>query len=349
MRIQSTGTLLLLSALGASLTTAMSFDCAHIKVNDYKYDFSPLGGVHEIYHVNKTEEYVTNTTYVLDICHSLGKASKRPDGAGSCEHSKNSTSTTYSHVKIIWSWASGMATNPSPLNAVCGFEDLTPSDGNGDQKFGFPIAGLDPMGGGSKEPKFTRLSEIDSNTQGLRLQIAGGSWKGEYNNKKAKDAAALIDFKCDPDRSGLEGISTKESVPEDEENKKQRRADGDEEEMPSNQSLQFKSFAPNDDGVYVLKLEWQTRYACDNYQDGNDASSNHWGFFTWLIIILFLCIAAYLIFGSWLNYNRYGARGWDLLPHGDAIRDIPYLLQDWFRRVVNTLQGTGSRGGYSAV
>lgn len=64
---------------------------------------------------------------------------------------------------------------------------------------------------------------------------------------------------------------------------------------------------------------------------------------------LFLATAAYLIFGSWLNYNRYGARGWDLLPHGDTIRDIPYVLKDWGRRVVNSLQGPGSRGGYSAV
>lgn len=70
-----------------------------------------------------------------------------------------------------------------------------------------------------------------------------------------------------------------------------------------------------------------------------------------LIIILsvFLVVATYLIFGSWLNYNRYGARGWDLLPHGDTIRDIPYIFQDWMRRVVNTLQGPGARGGYAAV
>ena len=64
---------------------------------------------------------------------------------------------------------------------------------------------------------------------------------------------------------------------------------------------------------------------------------------------VFLLIAAYLIFGSWLNYNRYGARGWDLLPHGDTIRDVPYLFKDWTRRVLNTVQGTGNRGGYSAV
>lgn len=63
----------------------------------------------------------------------------------------------------------------------------------------------------------------------------------------------------------------------------------------------------------------------------------------------FLGTAAYLIFGSWLNYNRYGARGWDLLPHGDTIRDIPYLFKDWSRKVVDTVTGSQSRGGYSAV
>jgi hypothetical protein len=62
----------------------------------------------------------------------------------------------------------------------------------------------------------------------------------------------------------------------------------------------------------------------------------------------FLITAAYLIFGSWLNYNRYGARGWDALPHNDTIRDLPYLLKDWTKRVFSTIQG-GSRGGYSAV
>jgi hypothetical protein len=64
---------------------------------------------------------------------------------------------------------------------------------------------------------------------------------------------------------------------------------------------------------------------------------------------VFLATASYLIFGSWLNYNRYGARGLDLLPHGDTLRDIPYLLRDLVRRVLNTLQSTGGRGGYSAV
>ena len=64
---------------------------------------------------------------------------------------------------------------------------------------------------------------------------------------------------------------------------------------------------------------------------------------------VFLSIAAYLVFGSWLNYNRYGARGWDLLPHGDTIRDVPYIAKDFGRKIFQTVQGSGSRGGYAAV
>jgi hypothetical protein len=55
------------------------------------------------------------------------------------------------------------------------------------------------------------------------------------------------------------------------------------------------------------------------------------------------------VFGSWLNYNRYGARGWDLLPHGDTIRDVPYIAKDFGRKIFQTVQGSGSRGGYAAV
>jgi hypothetical protein len=64
---------------------------------------------------------------------------------------------------------------------------------------------------------------------------------------------------------------------------------------------------------------------------------------------LFLATSSYLIFGSWLNYNRYGARGWDALPHGDTLRDLPYIMSDFSRKVTSTIQGGGSRGGYSAV
>ncbi|KAJ5648980.1 uncharacterized protein N7484_002703 [Penicillium longicatenatum] len=314
MRIQSNGASLLLSALLPSLVSGYIFDCADVKTKEHTYDLSGLRGTHEIVHTtgNETQGIMTNTTYVLNICNNLKGAANRPEGK--CGTTKN----------------------------ICGFTKTSTEDGGG-AHWAYSLAGLDHLGEGGKDVEATQLKEIDEAQEGVRIKMAGGEYREEADAKK-KPAAAVIDFQCDPDRSGLEGLA----VTEDEAAEKRRR-DG---EVAKDPSLTFKSFGPNDDNTYILKLDWRTRYACDNYEGGNSGSGNgskHWGFFTWFIIIVFLSVAAYLIFGSWLNYNRYGARGWDLLPHGDNLRDIPYIFQDWFRRVVNTLQGSGSRGGYSAV
>ncbi|KAJ5578666.1 autophagy protein Atg27 [Penicillium hispanicum] len=319
MRIQSSALALLLSTLLSSAVTAVTLNCGNIKVDEHKYDLSGLGGVHEIYHVaeNETAGYVANTTYVLNICQVLVKAANRPEGK--CGMSKN----------------------------VCGFVSEDWKETSSGQHWAYSVAGLDPLGHGAPDPQLTRLKAIDESREGLRIRLSGGEYKDSPQDAKPKPAAAVIDFQCDPDRSGLEGLGTAEDEPAEAERLRRRE---DAEEPGRERSLQFQSFGPEgEDKTYVLKLDWRTRYACDAYEGGTGSSSSHWGFFTWLIIILFLCIAAYLIFGSWLNYNRYGARGWDLLPHGDAIRDVPYIFQDWLRRVVNTLQGGGSRGGYSAV
>ncbi|GIK04804.1 hypothetical protein Aspvir_008899 [Aspergillus viridinutans] len=334
MRIQSglSPSLLFSSALLTGLASASGFDCHNIIAEGNKYDLKGLHGVHTIYHVDKTEDYIVNTTYVLDICKALGKASIRGDLK--CGTSKN----------------------------VCGFQYKYTDDGLEEISHAFPIAGLDPLGHGSKDPEVTRLK--GDGQEGLLLKLAGGQYVDK--DKKKKDARAVIEFQCDPDRSGLEGLASVEDGSSEEEETRRRLVvredegdedkDKDKEKTDPNdgsdpsRSLQFESFGPADDDSYELKLKWRTRYACDNYaRDRKGDGSSHWGFFTWLIIIFFLCAAAYIIFGSWLNYNRYGARGWDLLPHGDTLRDIPYIFQDWLRRVINTLQGSGSRGGYSAV
>ena len=63
----------------------------------------------------------------------------------------------------------------------------------------------------------------------------------------------------------------------------------------------------------------------------------------------FLLIATYLIMGSFLNRSKYGAEGFDSVPHADFWREFPYTVKDWGRSIVGMVQGHSSRGGYSAV
>ncbi|OJJ45570.1 hypothetical protein ASPZODRAFT_69305 [Penicilliopsis zonata CBS 506.65] len=313
MQIRS-GLFLFGSLLG--VVSASGFDCQQIVADGFKYDLSPLGGVHEVYNLQNLTESVVNTTYVLNICNILKGASIRDKLK--CGTSKN----------------------------ICGFRYEYDEESEESAGYAFPVAGLDHLGHGTKDPEITRLKKLDPDEEGLMVKLAGGEYSETHdpNDKKKKDVSAVIQFKCDPDRTGLERLTDAR-----EEEKRGDPAAGDNNE--GDRSLQFKSFGASDDGSYVLRLDWRTRYACDDYlkQKKEVDSSSSWGFFTWFIIIAFLCTAAYLIFGSWLNYTRYGARGWDLLPHGDTIRDLPYIFQDWLRRVINTFQGSGSRGGYSAV
>lgn len=159
----------------------------------------------------------------------------------------------------------------------------TPKDGNGGSTFGFPIVGLDHLGQGSKDPELKRLKDIDPETEGLRVKLEGGSYKGDGNDQKAKKAGAVIEFQCDHERSGLEGLHT---LAEDLETKERRRRAEEDAPKGNISSLQFKSFGPSDDDTYVLRLDWRTKYACDNYEDEKgEGSSKSWGFFTWLIIM----------------------------------------------------------------
>jgi len=209
----------------------------------------------------------------------------------------------------------------------------------------------------SIDARFELLKDSKSNAdierEGVRAELHGGRFPWS-DKKTGLDQQAIIEFVCDPDREGLEGVKDDKGEKQPDE-KDSREADAEskrEEKKPKDPSLKVVSYKvenpTKDKQIKTLRLEWRTKHACVN-SDGDNTSSSHWGFFTWFIVILFMVIAAYLIFGSWLNYNRYGARGWDLLPHGDTIRDIPYLLKDFARRIRDSLQSGGSRGGYSAV
>ncbi|KAJ3519226.1 hypothetical protein NM208_g14208 [Fusarium decemcellulare] len=339
----------LLPLLVAPVYGAETLDCAKIRADGHTFDLSKLKGPHSVvttrYVSSPPEHY--NTTYTLDVCGPLQKKGKNepecPNGTRVCGVThllSNSTGEEEDRVtKIV---------------AIAG--------------------NLENAGGSRFSVTPTRLKTSDSNSdrqkEGLRLVLTGGKDPLKGPVKERTDQKAIIEFICDPDKEGTEGEWTQQSKRDDEEKNsdedekdgddKDGDKDGDNDEGESslehqlkyeNASLIWEGFEAEKD-ARVLRLTWYTKYACENKQDGDDGdgdSSSSWGFFTWFILIAFLGIAGYLIFSSWINFTRYGARGWDLLPHSDTIRDIPYLLKDWLRRVLNTVQGTGSRGGYSAV
>ena len=64
-------------------------------------------------------------------------------------------------------------------------------------------------------------------------------------------------------------------------------ASGEEVDDGAGGWLKYISYAEVKD-TWVLTLEWTTKYACEGAHgkdDENKASSGHWGFFTWLIIM----------------------------------------------------------------
>ncbi|KAK5275079.1 type II membrane protein, partial [Exophiala xenobiotica] len=187
---------------------------------------------------------------------------------------------------------------------------------------------FDSSTGKSLDPKVTRLKAQDVNADGLQIEFNGGY----YNKRKQR---AVIQLQCDKERTG------NEERRKGKRDGKEKEEDPEDPEEPTTSSLAFVSYGPVEgkEQMDVVRFNWRTKYACEDYADSDEAKKTGWGLFTWFILITFLGIAAYLIFGSWLNYNRYGARGWDLLPHGDTIRDIPYLFKDFSRKVVDTVSG----------
>lgn len=330
---------LLLSLLATP--AASMLHCDNIVASGTKFDLSPLSGPHSVTVSRFDSGNYHNTTYTTDICRAL-KRKGDVDLEKQCFNGAR----------------------------VCAITRLI---GPGDSKLDevqhvVSIAGeLSNHGGGPLDPEVTNLETSDSNSdfkkKGVRIIMNGG-----IDTISKRRQRAIIEFECNPDREGTEGEYSPEDKYESGNDPLRLRSvtnplfyTTDDGEKPAeeiqlgdgkNASLVYVSYGPlsDKDNIDVLRLTWRTKHACPRSAGGSggDASS-HWGFFTWLVIIVFLGTAAYLIFGSWLNYNRYGARGWDLVPHGDTIRDVPYLLKDWTRRVLNTMQGSGSRGGYSAV
>ncbi|CAE6432508.1 unnamed protein product [Rhizoctonia solani] len=101
------------------------------------------------------------------------------------------------------------------------------------------------------------------------------------------------------------------------------------------------------DGSQVT-AEWKAVEACGKQGGSNsggaDAGGSSMG---WFFFILLVIIAAYFGLGAYHNYNQYGAAGWDLIPHRDFWRDVPYLIRDLVSHLFTS--GRSSRGGYTSV
>ncbi|EXJ90067.1 hypothetical protein A1O3_03135 [Capronia epimyces CBS 606.96] len=309
--------LLSIPLLAAHLSAAVSIDCENIRVDNKKFDLSKLAGRHSIsVHDTSRPPAEYNTTWTLDLCAPLKKLKAVPDS----DQCPSGTRV----CGVVRSW--NAVDDPEQKHVQV--ENVIPVAGNFESSTGKSLA-----------PKVSRLKAQDSKSDGLQIELNGGY----YNKKKQR---AVIQLQCDKERTGDE---EKRRLARDEDD------DGEEDDQPEPESptasLSFISYGPVEgkEQIEVLRLDWKTKYACESYADSDEAKKSGWGFFTWFVLIGFLGVAAYLIFGSWLNYSRYGARGWDLLPHGDTIRDIPYIVKDLSRKVVDTVSGSGSRGGYSAV
>ena len=64
--------------------------------------------------------------------------------------------------------------------------------------------------------------------------------------------------------------------------------DPEDDKQDDGKSLTFVSYGSIDDKTDVLRLNWRTKYACEDFEDDDDESSSkgsHWGFFTWFIIM----------------------------------------------------------------
>ncbi|KAK4042752.1 autophagy-related protein 27 [Parachaetomium inaequale] len=328
------------STIGTMSSSPLACDAVPVD-GGHTYNLRALAGPH----VAVTHEYTRptwhNTTYAVDVCGVLKRKGEVPEGEGCPE------GTRVCAIKHRWDPKAGKS---------AGIDQVIPIVVGDDKGITWE----------AKRLPGDDTTQKDGKKEGLRLTLQGGT---TYQQRAQR---TVVEFRCNPDLEGTEGEweSVDEYVPGDKKNARREKKDDDkkdddkkdgkeDESTPEKQlkkdgaALVWEGYKREKDAdggdMDTLYLTWYTKHACDAAVDEPVAESKHWGVFTWVVILVFLATASYLIFGSWLNYNRYGARGLDLLPHGDTLRDVPYLLRDLVRRALNTLQSTGSRGGYSAV
>lgn len=153
------------------------------------------------------------------------------------------------------------------------------------------------------DPQYELLRDSQSNSdaarQGVRAVLHGGRRPFD-DKKKGVDQRAIIEFTCDPEREGTDTEMDKNEPADDSKDGDDKGKDGDKKEEKrlsgredkgkcedSNASLRFCGYeeetVDKDKKARTLRLEWRTKYACEDVQTPD--SGSHWGFFTWFIIM----------------------------------------------------------------
>ncbi|KAF8513098.1 autophagy-related protein 27 [Hysterangium stoloniferum] len=118
----------------------------------------------------------------------------------------------------------------------------------------------------------------------------------------------------------------------------------------------------------IVSVEWKSKSGCSVASDGDSGNDNNGGAgdggekaeepsntggssIGWFFLVVLIAFAGYFALGAYYNYNNFGATGWDLVPHRDFWRDVPYLFRDFADHLCTTLRPghKGSRRGYMAV
>ena len=132
--------------------------------------------------------------------------------------------------------------------------------------------------GGALDPKWTRLkssaSHADKEKEGVRLEMHGGK---DSDGQKQK---AIVEFLCDTsandDRRRHLLVAEEE---EDDGNGEDGDKEGEEVDDEHGGKLKFLSW-DFEESTKVLRLEWTTKYGCENVKDDKTRSSDgHWGEF----------------------------------------------------------------------
>ena len=254
------GTLTLLASL-RTVYAGIGFDCKNVVDDRVSWDLSPLGGVKTVHWIHKEPPSITNMTFTIDICKPLKRLKDVP-AAEQCDGGTR----------------------------ICGVEQIIRPDENTttiDRVI--PIAGeYTATNGRHLESRLTRLKDSDSNAnadmEGVRVELSGSRYP--MTGKPYVEEKAIIEFICDPDVTGNEGSEADGS--QSMRRRRDEEDDGDVEldDPDKGKSVKFISYKEQANGdAWALRLEWRTKYACENAKDIEKPANGGWGFFTWFIIV----------------------------------------------------------------